>query len=252
MPTESRGPRIHQAPDSRLRPVLILVPTAAERRAFVAGCREHPDGQRLLEAAIILQTGIGISRFGGILKESLTAGASGLVSLGTAGAIAPDIEPGSLLLPAQVRWLDGAMVKVDAEWHAQTNASLQQELSVETKDILHSEELVQTHAKQSLFEQTGAIAVDMESGVIARLAQTADIPFLIVRTALDPANQGVPSAASSSVDRRGDLDAVALSRRLISQPQQLTAVIRLATQFRRAARTLRHTGRIGAGTLLEN
>ena len=115
------------------------------------------------------------------------------------------------------------MAKVDAEWHAQTSARLQREFSIVTKDILHSEEVVQSHAKQSLFEQTGAIAVDMESGVLARLAQTADIPFLIVRTVLDPANQGVPSAASSSVDRNGDLDAVALSRHLVAQPFQLAA-----------------------------
>jgi len=243
---------MHHTREGSLRPVLMVVATAAERQAFVRGCREHPDGRRLLEAATIVQTGIAISDFAGSLNESVVAGASGLVSLGTAGAIAPNIDPGTLLLPAQVRWLNGAMAKVDAEWHAQTSARLQREFSIVTKDILHSEEVVQSHAKQSLFEQTGAIAVDMESGVLARLAQTADIPFLIVRTVLDPANQGVPSAASSSVDQNGDLDAVALSRHLVAQPFQLAAVIRLAMQFRRAARTLRGTGRFGAGVLLEH
>ncbi len=242
---------MHQTRDGSPRPVLIVVPTAAERNAFISGCREHPDGQRLLEAATVLQTGIAISGFAGSLNESVLAGVSGLVSLGTAGAIAPNIDPGTLLLPTQVRWLNGAMAQVDAGWHAQTTASLQREFSVVTKAILHSEEIVQTHAKQSLFEQTGAIAVDMESGVVARLAQTADIPFLIVRTVLDPANRGVPSVASCSVDRRGHLDAVALSRHLAIRPFQLAAVIRLAMQFRRAARTLRGTGRIGADTLLE-
>ena len=241
---------MHQPRGGSPRPVLIVVPTAAERHAFISGCREHPDGRRLLEAATIVQTGIAISSLAGGLNESMVAGASGLVSLGTAGAIAPNIDPGTLLLPAQVRWLNGAMAEVDAGWHAQTNASLQREFSVVTKDILHSEEVVQSHAKQSLFEQTGAIAVDMESGVLARLAQTADIPFLIVRTVLDPANQGVPSVASSSVDRHGHLDAVALSRQLATRPFQLAAVIRLAMQFRRAARTLRSTGRIGADALL--
>ena len=243
---------MHQTREGSFRPVLIVIPTAAERQAFVRGCREHPDGRRLLEAATIVQTGIAISDLAGNLNESVVAGASGLVSLGTAGAIAPNIDTGTLLLPAQVRWVNGAKAKVDAEWHAQTSASLQREFSVVTKDILHSEEVVQSDAKHSLFEQTGAIGVDMESGVLARLAQTADIPFLIVRTVLDPADQGVPSTASSSVDRQGNLDAVALTRNLVTQPFQLAAVIRLAIQFRRAARTLRGTGRIGAGLLLEH
>lgn len=243
---------MHQTRDGRPRPALIVVPTAAERQAFVSGCRKHPDGQRLLEAATILQTGIGLSGFAGSLNESVMASAAGLVSLGTAGAIAPNIEPGTLLLPAQVRSLNGVTAQVDAGWHAETYASLQREFSVVTKDILYSEEVVQTRAKQSLFEQTGAIAVDMESGVVARLAQTADIPFLIVRTVLDPADQGVPPAAIFSVDRRGRLDAMALIRQLATRPFQLTAVIRLAMQFRRAARTLRSAGRIGAGALLEH
>ena len=83
---------MQQTREGSPRPVLIVVPTAAERHAFVRGCREHPDGRRLLEAATILQTGIAFSGFAGSLNETAVADASGLVSLGTAGAIAPNIS----------------------------------------------------------------------------------------------------------------------------------------------------------------
>ena len=52
---------MHHTREGSLRPVLMVVATAAERQAFVRGCREHPDGRRLLEAATIVQTGIAIS-----------------------------------------------------------------------------------------------------------------------------------------------------------------------------------------------
>ena len=46
--------------------------------------------------------------------------------------------------------------------------------------------------KAQLFARVGAAAVDMESGVVARAAARAGVPFLAIRAIADAANTGIP------------------------------------------------------------
>jgi hypothetical protein len=48
--------------------------------------------------------------------------------------------------------------------------------------------------KQKLHALTGAVAVDMESHLVARLAASYDLAFAAVRVVIDPAHRAVPPA----------------------------------------------------------
>ena len=46
-----------------------------------------------------------------------------------------------------------------------------------------------------MFDKTGAFAADMESHVVARIANERQLPFAVLRVIADPANQRLPPAA---------------------------------------------------------
>ena len=72
--------------------------------------------------------------------------------------------------------------------------------------------VAQSSDKRRLHAQTGAMAVDMESHVAARVAATHNIPFAICRTVIDPAHRDLPPAAVVGLRHDGTPDMRAISR----------------------------------------
>jgi adenosylhomocysteine nucleosidase len=96
--------------------------------------------------------------------------------------------------------------------------------------------------KAALNRQSGAIAVDLESHLVAEAAAAAGLPFAALRAVADPAERALPPAALIGLDATGH---PALGRILLSlarQPAQLPALLRLARDTRRALATLRRAG----------
>jgi len=58
--------------------------------------------------------------------------------------------------------------------------------------------------KAGLFHTTGAIAVDLESHLVAQAAARAGRPFLILRAIADPASRSLPPAAVNGLDSDGN------------------------------------------------
>ena len=85
-------------------------------------------------------------------------------------------------------------------------------------------------AKRAAWRETGALAVDMESAVVARAADAAGIPFLVLRAIADPAVRELPSAALIPLAENGT---PALARVLVFTRTKHTAN-RVAEQLARA------------------
>jgi len=80
--------------------------------------------------------------------------------------------------------------------------------------------------KTALYAATGAIAVDMESHIAARVAARHDLPFAIVRTISDSADHALPPAALVGMKPDGGVALGAILASLARNPAQLPALLR--------------------------
>ncbi|HEV2548545.1 MAG TPA: hopanoid-associated phosphorylase [Stellaceae bacterium] len=204
------------------------------------------------EAIIARQIGLVAAAGGGssagthaAIARLLAAGVRALVSFGIAGALAPSLGCGALLLPAAVRSSDGAAYWVDREWHARLAAAAQAKgIPVTVGGMLGHDAIVPTAAeKATLYRATNALAVDMESAHVAEAAARARLPFVILRAVADPATQDLPPAASVPLRANGRADIAAVLASLAREPQQIPALLGLAGATATALWTLYRTGR---------
>ena len=183
--------------------------------------------------------------------EALIAeGCRGLVSFGTAGGLVPGLAAGTLVLAQAVTLPDGSRIAVDRDWHQRLCADLAGIAPFGTDAIAAADEpLLTPEAKAACRRATGAVAVDMESGEVARAAAAAAMPFLVVRAIADPADRAVPAWVMQAVTADGRTAIRPVLSHLGRNPGEVPAVVRLALDARAAMRTLRRVAAL-AGPLL--
>ncbi len=161
----------------------------------------------------------------------IAEGATGLVSFGLAGGLAPDLAPGSLVVAAAV--IDGR----GASWP--TDSALSARLGDRAGLLLAATDIVATAAaKHALRSETGALAADIESGAVAMAASQAGLPFATLRAICDPAQRDLPHAAQTALDAAGRIRPLQLVRSLIRHPGQIGALIQLGQDAALARRAL--------------
>ena len=102
--------------------------------------------------------------------------------------------------------------------------------------------------KAALHRTTGAVAVDMESHVVARVAQRHRLPFAVARVVSDAAHHSLPPAAHVGMKSDGTMNLPAVLRALLANPGQLPALIRTGLEAERGFRALlRGYRRLGPG-----
>jgi nucleoside phosphorylase len=106
--------------------------------------------------------------------------------------------------------------------------------------LFGADEIVATAQKKSaLYQNHGAVAVDMESHGAARAAARAGAPFLAIRAIADPAHRALPPAALNAVAPDGSTRVMATLLRAMRSPQQFKQLIRLGQDSTAATQTLR-------------
>ncbi len=148
-------------------------------------------------------------------------GIDALVSFGLAGGLDPALRPGSLLVASAVV-LDGR--------HYLADAALSLRLGGMTSHaVLGAMSIAASPAlKQRLHAETGAAAVDLESGAVAREASASGLPFAVLRAVCDPAGFALPPAALAALDAGGAIGIGRVLASLAASPGQLPALFRLA------------------------
>jgi adenosylhomocysteine nucleosidase len=204
----------------------------------------QPDLVRLgivvgLAAEARLARPLGATAIGGGLPAGAEAAAErvagfsidALVSFGLCGGLDPALRPGTLLVPRQVR--DGA------ECYA-TDAALAARLGGWSGgDVLTGRAVVAAASEKArLFAATGAAAVDLESGAVARVARWHGLPFAVLRAVCDPAERDLPSAALAALDQAGAIGLRRVLASIVRSPGQLPALLRLARDAAAARRAL--------------
>ncbi|TKC88472.1 phosphorylase [Trinickia terrae] len=175
------------------------------------------------------------------LSETVARGCAGIVSFGTAGGLAPGLEPGSLIIADAV---DGPLgrIPIDAAWAARCVAALAAtpiKASVRRGTMAGvTAPVVSAEDKARLHRSTGALAVDMESHVAGAIAAAHGLPFIVCRAVVDPAWRTLPRAATAGLRDDGTTAVGPILRELVREPSQLGALIRLAADARAARTTL--------------
>jgi nucleoside phosphorylase len=148
-------------------------------------------------------------------SELLVAkGATRLISWGCAAALCSSLKPGDLILAAFAVVHTGRLA--------------------ESISIVSSIE-----DKQQLQSITGAVALDMESIAIARIAKQHALPFLSIRVIADPVNMNLPQAINYSLNDQGEVVLGKLLLFLFLHPAELPGLIKLGLHFNAARKTLK-------------
>jgi adenosylhomocysteine nucleosidase len=179
------------------------------------------------------------------LLEAHAAQAHGIISIGIAGGLAPGLRAGHWVLADAVS-ADGKPFPADALWTGRLAARLP---TVARGLLLGVDAIVaDTAAKADLHRTTGALAVDMESHVAARVAQRHRLAFAAARVVCDPAHRTLPAAARIAMKPDGRVDLPAVLRSLLARPGQLPALILTGWDAERAfGSLLRGRRRLGPG-----
>lgn len=172
-------------------------------------------------------------------KNLIVKGADRLVSWGCAAALDSQLRPGQLVIPESVQ-LDQQSYETDKRWSHKLRCRLSQKLTVVGGGLLSTSRIIAASSeKQRLQRETGAIALDMESAAVAKVAQQANLPCLVLRAIADPAAMSLPQAVVVALDDQGLVSLPRLLRHLLLRPWQIPALIRLGLHFASARKTLK-------------
>jgi hypothetical protein len=172
--------------------VLVLTALDIEARGLarhlglppVPGARLAHFGNGMLELAAV---GLRASR---LAERAVNWRARDLViSAGVCGALAPALSVGALVVPTVVLGADGGRCATASVPGLAADGAL-----------LTVGEVVESAAQKArLWMETGALAVDMESGPILAWARERGTPAAVVRAVADDAERGIPAALAAAV-----------------------------------------------------
>lgn len=173
----------------------------------VTGLQVEADIARAIPHSIVLCLGPGPRAAHNAATQLVQQGAQSLMSFGVAGGLDPALAPGDLVC---------------------TPESLAQRFAAKGSSITTVEAPALTPAdKSALHAQSGASAVDMESGSVEAVAGAHGLEFYCIRAICDTAGDTIPPLALKGVDALGNTRAVRVAACLLTRPQDLAALLAL-------------------------
>lgn len=188
----------------------------------------------------VITGGIGPRRTRQTVERFIATPFSAVLSVGCAGALIPGLTTGQLILAPDIR-LQAAkdddrleLLSVDATLLARTRAAADRsKLPVAAGPLFTSPKVLFTpEEKAAQGERTGAIAVEMESGVHAVFAAERGLPFLVLRVILDGVDMTIPAVAGLTTPA-GEVRPLRAAAYVATHPHHLPAL--LAIKRARAA-----------------
>ena len=168
---------------------------------------------------------------------------SAVVSFGLAGGLDPALTPGTMIVASGVvagserRDCSPALVRMLVEGFAGAGVTAREGLVAGVDAPVMTPE-----AKTTLFRESGALAVDMESHLAAAFAKRQGLPFAVARAVSDPARRTLPPLAAKAVRPDGSVDTGFVLRELRREPRQLAGLIAAGLDSRAAFATLARCG----------
>jgi len=159
------------------------------------------------------------------LQLAFDEGCRSIISFGVAGGLAPDLRPGDWIVASEV---------LDAHTTRPTHPEWSRNLLETIPEVRYGRVIgvpapvADPHAKRQLHARTGAIAVDMESHIVAQFAAAHGMSFAVARVIVDPAHRRVPDAALLALRPGGGTNLAAILREVLTKPGQVFPLLRIA------------------------
>lgn len=156
---------------------------------------------------------------------AVTEDCRGLISFGIAGGLLPDLRTGTCVVGSTIV-SETTQVATDRNW----SRALLQLIPDAVHGAIFGAATVVSHpeAKRDLHANTGALAVDNESHVVASVAAARGLPMAAVRIIMDPATRELPRAALAAVRPNGTIDLATLIRSMMREPGELLMLLQTA------------------------
>lgn len=160
-----------------------------------------------------------------LLPITVRNGCRSIISFGVAGGLSPDLDPGDCIVASTI--IDyPALRPTDPLW---SDKLLRMIPEARHGPIMGVNAVVADPAeKRRIHSATGAMAVDMESHLVARLAASHGLSFAAVRVIIDPADRAVPPAALLAMAPDGETDMSSMIWEILARPSQLAGLLRIA------------------------
>ncbi|CAD6878093.1 Adenosylhopane nucleosidase, HpnG [Methylomonas albis] len=167
-------------------------------------------------------------------------GAKKLISWGCAAALSPQLKPGDLMLAEQLLSEQQQVFDTDPRWRKRLHELLDKQFYVSNGKLAESSHIVSNSSdKHNIYRQTGAIALDMESCAMAKVAGQSNLPCLAIRTIADPVSMSLPEAVTQALNGHGQIEISKLLCFLATHPWEAPNLIKLGLHFHAAQKTLR-------------
>lgn len=216
----------------------VVAALPREARALLGRpCVKKADGFRHCRAMLSEKTGLLVVRSGMGIENAFAAagwltakGVSVLGSFGVSGGLDPQLRTGDLVLA------DGVIQKEDQTKGIAPGSGSEmltlglwggKERFYRGPILTVTEPVFDASRKKALFQQTKALAVDMESAAVARVAARGNLPFFAVRCVLDPQGLSIPKALYDCVDQQGRPRLGHLLRLILRNPPIIFFLIRM-------------------------
>lgn len=222
-----------------LDPLLVLVAVAHEARGLGRrlGLERMPIGYQG-RGLLLVPAGLRASALPRLEPSLLRLRPRAVLITGLAGGLAPELEPGDLVVGSAVaRAGGGADVPVVPDPTLQDRAIKALEaarLTFRVGPLLTVPDSVGTPAEKArLWRDSGALAVDMESAPLLGWAVRQGLPAVVVRGVADGPRDALPPALLDLIASDGRLRPGALLG-LLARPARLSRALALARRARPA------------------
>jgi adenosylhomocysteine nucleosidase len=210
----------------------VAAASRAEARAFLPVPPLDAGPVPIGGGALLAVTGVGDARATAGTRALIDRGAGAVVSFGFAAGLRPGLAAGTLLVPRRVLGRDGTAHLVDDALGAALRACLPALRAHSEGDLVETTSALHAAAdKAALHRACGAIAADMESAAIARVAAAARVPFAVLRAVVDPAGRDIPRCARNALADDGRVRIAPVCVGLLRRPWEIRSLAGLARDF---------------------
>ncbi len=169
------------------------------------------------------------------IQGALDPNVRGIISIGIAGALSPQLEAGDCIVASTVI-AKAARYDTDNVWTTRLRRALP---DPRVAPIAGADRIAATaEDKAALFKDTGADAVDMESHIAAAVAKENGLPFAALRVISDRADHTLPPAALAAMKPNGGIALGRVLRSIAFRPMQIPALMRTSRESEKAFVTL--------------
>lgn len=198
----------------------------------------------IADKLLVAYSGAGAKNATAAAELLISKGATQLISWGCAAGLQASLKAGDLVLADRLLDVNDTEVVINPNWHEHANNLLAPYVDVHVGSLTESANIVSSSKeKQHLQIITEAIALDMESISVAKVASKKNLPFLAIRVIVDPAGMDLPSAVGYAANSEGDIILSRLLLFLALHPTELPGLIRLGFYFNAAKATLKRVAR---------